>query len=141
MMKYLVILLFAGSVTAVSCMSHRHKNDDRLCTTEYRMLTISIKDINAKPVQLSDYFVRKTSTGEIIDFAKESPYIDSINRLQGIYFICTDGMMGMTSLQGTEFEFHGMLDSAEIVNEPYIIANDECHVYMLTGNPEIILTR
>jgi len=140
-MKYLVILLFAGSMTAVSCMSHRHKNDDRLCTTEYRMLTISIKDINAKPVLLSDYFARKTTTGEIIDFAKESPYIDSINRLQGIYFICTDGMMGMTSLQGTEFEFHGILDSTEIVNETYIIANDECHVYMLAGNPEIILTR
>ena len=112
-----------------------------MCTTEYRMLTISIKDINSNPVILSDYFVRKTSTGEIIDFSLEDPYIDSINRMQGIYLICTDGKMGMTSHQGAEFEFHGILDSTEIVNEPYIIANDECHVYMLAGNPEIILTR
>jgi hypothetical protein len=45
----------------------------------------------------------------------------------------------MTSQQGTEFVFHGFLDSAEIVKEPYIIGNDECHVIMLSGKPEIII--
>ena len=141
MKKYLAILLIIGSVVVMSCLSHKHKNDDKLCTTEYRMLTISIKDSLLKPVILSDYFVKKTSTGEIIDFAAEDPYMDSFNRLQGIYFICTDGKMSMTSLQGTDFEFHGFLDSAEIVTEPYIIGNDECHVIMLAGKPEIILTK
>ena len=108
---------------------------------EYRMLTISIRDTYSNPVILSDYYVRKTSTGETIDFPVEDPYTDSINRINGIYVICTDGLMYMTSREGTEFEFHGILNSIEVVNEPYIIGNDECHVMMLAGQQEIILDK
>jgi len=139
MKKTAAVLFIIGFFMITSCIMKRHKNGDRPCTEEYRMLTISIKDNFSKPVILDDYFVKKTSTGEIIDFAKEDPYFDSINRMQGIYLICTDGKMSMTSRQGTEFVFHGFLDSAEIVKEPYIIGNDECHVIMLYGKPEIII--
>jgi len=112
-----------------------------ICTTEYRMLTVSIKDMASNPILLSNYFVKKTSTGEIIDFSKEDHYLDSINRIQGIYFLCTDGEMGMTSLNGTEFEFHGILGTTELVNEKYLIENDECHVKMLSGKTEIIISK
>ena len=112
-----------------------------ICTTEYRMLTISIKDTASKPVILSSYFVKKTSTDEIMDFSKEEPYLDSINRIQGIYFVCTDGKMGMTSKDGTEFVFHGTFGGVEVVNEKYIIGNDECHVKMLSGKTEIVISK
>jgi len=105
------------------------------------MLTVSIKDTASKPVILSNYFVKKTSTGEIIDFSKEEPYLDSITRIQGIYFVFTDGKIGMTSKDGTEFEFHGILGTTEIVNEKYLIGNDECHVKMLSGKTEIIISK
>jgi hypothetical protein len=123
----------------LSCM--RNKHDYILCTTEYRMLTVTIRDLQSNPVILSNYFVRKTSTGEIIDFSQEDPYMDSINRMQGIYLLCTDGKMSMTSRQGTEFEFHGMMDTAEIVYEKYLIGNDECHVLILSGKTEIFITK
>ncbi len=112
-----------------------------ICTEEYRMLTVSIRDTASKPVILNKYFVKKTSTGEIIDFSKEEPYLDSINRIQGIYFVFTDGKMGMTSKDGTEFEFHGILGTTEIVNEKYLIGNDECHVKMLSGKKEIVISK
>ena len=101
------------------------------------MLTISIKDTVSKPVILSSYFVKETSTGEIIDYSKD----DSIYRIYGIYFVCTDGKMGMTSKNGTEFVFHGILGGVEVVNEKYIIGNDECHVKMLSGKTEIIISK
>jgi hypothetical protein len=134
-----VILIIIGSMFLLSCMSKRH--DDIMCTTEFRMLTISVKDIHSNPVILNDYFVKKTSTGEIIDFSQQDPFMDSINRIQGIYFLCTDGQMAMTSRSGTEFEFHGILDSTEIVNEKYIIGNDQCHVIMLSGQTEIVIIK
>ncbi|MFH1295792.1 MAG: hypothetical protein ABIJ04_00765 [Bacteroidota bacterium] len=105
------------------------------------MLTISIKDTESKPVLLSQYFVKKTSSGEIIDFSQENPYLDSINRIQGIYFLFTDGNMGMTSRHGTEFEFHGLIGATEVVNEGYIIGNDECHVLLLSGKTEIVISK
>ena len=127
------------SMFLLSC-ARENRHDDVLCTTEYRMLTVTIKDSQSNPIILSDYFVKKTSTGEIIDFSKEDPYMDSINRIQGIYLLSTDGKMDMISRDGTEFEFHGILDSTEIVNEKYIIGKDQCHVFMITGQTEIVIT-
>ena len=132
----LLPLLFL--ILPVAC--RQVNNDDIMCTTEYRMLTVSIKDSASGPVVLSSYFVRKTSTGEVIDFSLQEPYADSINRLQGIYFICTDGMMGMTSKGGTGFELHGILGTREVVNEPYVIGKDECHIRMLSGKTEIVVS-
>jgi hypothetical protein len=138
MQRKIILLILLFSMVLLSCMREK-KDGGRMCTTEYRMLTVTVKDFQSDPVVLSKYYVKKTATGEIIDFSKEDPYMDSINRAQGIYFLCTDGMMNMTSESGTEFEFHGILDSTELVNEKYLIANDECHVYILAGKTNIVI--
>jgi hypothetical protein len=134
-----VILMIIGFMFLLSCIRD-NKHDDILCTTEYRMLTVTIKDSQSNPVILNDYFVKKTSTGEIIDFSQEDPFMDSINRIQGIYLLSTDGKMDMISGNGTEFEFHGILDTTEIVNEKYIIGKDQCHVMMVSGQTSIVIT-
>jgi hypothetical protein len=114
---------------------------DVMCTQEYRTITVSVKDAAAKPILLSMYYVKKTSTNEIIDFSMEDPLMDSLNRLQGIYTVFTDGKMGLTSKTGTEFEFHGIQDSTELVNERYLIGNDACHVTLLSGKIQIIISK
>lgn len=131
--------MILGTMALSSCLSHKHKSDDIICTTEYRMLVVSIKDSLLKPVTLDSYFVKKASTGEIIDFVQEDPYFDSINRPLGIYLLFTDGKMNMTTVRGSDFEFHGFLDSVEIVNENYVIGNDRCHVVMHEGRQEIVI--
>jgi hypothetical protein len=127
------------SMALLSCI--RDKDDGKMCTTDYRMITVAIKDLQSNPVILSNYFVKKTSTGEIIDFSMEDHYLDSINRIHGIYFLCTDRMMDMTSKNGTGFEFHGKSGSTEIADETYLIGNDECHVILLSGKTEIVITK
>lgn len=112
-----------------------------MCTEEYKMLNISITDSSSHPVHLTTYYVKKVSTGEMIDFSKEDPYYDSINRIQGYYCVFTDGKMGMTAKSGTEFEFHGILNSVEIVNETYLIGNDGCHVKMISGKPVVVVAK
>ncbi|MFH1296576.1 MAG: hypothetical protein ABIJ04_04800 [Bacteroidota bacterium] len=137
MKNLIVFILIICPILICSCK----RDKIIICTEEYSMLTVSIKDTASNPVILSQYFVKKTSTGEIIDFSQEDPYFDSINRIQGIYFVFTDGKMGMTSKNGTEFEFHGILGTTEIVNEKYIIGNDDCHVIMLSGKTEIVISK
>jgi hypothetical protein len=129
----IAIVMLLCSLSICSCK----RDKGIICTMEYRTLTISIKDTASKPVLLSKYFVKKTSTGEIIDYSKD----DSIDRIHGIYIVCTDGKMGMTSRNGTEFEFHGILGTTEIVNEKYLIGNDQCHVKMLSGKTEIVISK
>jgi hypothetical protein len=110
------------------------KNDNGvMCTQEYRMLTISVKDSSSNPVLLTSSYIKKTSTGEILEFP------DSTLRSQGMYVVCSDGNMQMTSGTGTEFEFYGILNKAIIVDEKYIIGNDQCHVHMISGKTNIIL--
>ena len=129
----LAVLLFIAA-SLVSC----RQNKQVACTEVYTMLTVSVKDSAANPVLLSSYFMKKTATGEIINFAGENPFIDSINRIHGIYTLFTDGKMGMTAEVGTRFEFHGMKGSTELLNSPYVIGNDKCHVKLIAGKTEIM---
>ncbi len=130
------LLLFV-LVSLISCT----QNKQTACTEEYRMLNVTIKDSAANPVLLSRYFVKKTSTGEIIDFSKENPFTDSINRIHGIYTLFTDGKMGMTTEGGTGFEFHGIRGTAELVNTPYVDGNDKCHVKLVSGKTELTVAK
>lgn len=116
------------------------RSDDVMCTMEYRSLTVSIRDSASHPVVLTSYFMKKVSTGEFIDLSAQDPYADSINRLQGIYVVGNDGMMGMTTKTGNAFEFHGFMGSQEIVREPYIIGKDECHILLVSGKKVIVLS-
>lgn len=136
-MKLKIISLLLLPVLYFSCKTEKGV----MCTQEYRTIAVSVRDAAAKPILLSQYYVKKTSTNEIIDFSMEDPLMDSLNRLQGIYTLFTDGKMAMTSKTGTEFEFHGILDSTELVNEKYLIGNDACHVTLLSGKTDIVITK
>jgi len=116
------------------------KNDKAIiCTQEYKMLTVTIKNSNGDPVYLWWYSVSKKSTGEGLDFSHEDPYQDSINRTQGIYTIFTDGLMDMTTREGMEFDFLMMNGSMPVVIGTYLIGKDDCHCLLLAGNTEIVL--
>jgi len=103
------------------------------------MLQITVKDSLHHPVHLSQYQTIKNSTGEVVDFSKEDPYLDSINRANGVYTLLTDGKMFMTSVSGTAFTFRGWINGVEVISEPYLIGNDRCHVKMISGRGEVIL--
>ena len=134
-MKLKIMPLLILPVLYFSCTTEK----GIMRTEEYRTIAVSIRDAAAKPILLSQYYVIKTSTNEIIDFSMEDPLMDSLNRLQGVYTVFTDGKMGLTSNNGTEFEFHGIQNSTELVDEKYLIGNDACHVTLLSGKTQINL--
>jgi hypothetical protein len=137
MKKYALAPVIPLLCILISCSGMHHKHNEKLCTTEYRTITVSVKDKDSRPVLLDDYYLEKTGTGEIIDFRLEDPFPDSLNRINGQYIIMTDGKMNMTSASGTDFEFHGKIDTTEVINANYVIGNDECHVVLYSG-PTVI---
>ncbi|OFX27576.1 MAG: hypothetical protein A2041_11935 [Bacteroidetes bacterium GWA2_31_9b] len=130
-----IFFVFLGLIFLLSC----NTDNSIICTEEYRMLTVFLSDTSDNPVILTSNYTEKTSTDEIIYFIEEDNYFDSINRVNGIYILFTDGKMSMTTKSGTEFRFKGFIDSVLVVNEPYIIKNDGCHVLLESGNTEIII--
>jgi len=110
-----------------------------ICTQEYKILTVTVKNSDGDPVYLSWYSVSNKNTGEGLDFSHEDPYMDSINRTQGIYTIFTDGLMEMTTKEGTEFDFSMMNGSMPVVIGTCLIGKDDCHCLLLGGNTEIVL--
>ena len=135
-------LILMGSLLGLlfnSCLDIREDPHDYPCTSEYRMLSVSIRDTAGQPVHLDRYLVTKTSTGKTFDYIKLEPYADSIGRVEGRYLLITDAQFGYTTQKGDEFLFQGWLDSARVVNESYILANDRCHVKVVAGDLELVL--
>ena len=137
MKNRLSVVITMFSLMAFSCVN----NKGVVCTMEYRMLTVSIVDSVSKPVVLDKYFVKKTATGQVLDYSRIEPTLDSINRIRGIYFVITDSQFNLTNENGDEFVFHGIRDSLEVVTEKYILGNDGCHVQMLSGKKTIVTGR
>ncbi|MEI7662583.1 MAG: hypothetical protein WCK34_10305 [Bacteroidota bacterium] len=106
-----------------------------LCTQEYRFLVISIKNSASLPVLLTRYYVQKTGTGETLEFP------DSTGRVHGKYCLITDSQMSMTIKTGSEFIFHGLVDTNEVVREKYLVGNDGCHINLIAGKTEIVILK
>jgi len=61
MNKLILFMVLPAALILHSCL---RKNDPGImCTQEYRILTISVKDQASNPVLLDQYFVVKSSTG------------------------------------------------------------------------------
>ncbi|HRY98313.1 MAG TPA: hypothetical protein P5550_04570 [Bacteroidales bacterium] len=124
-----LLMLSAGSCT----------EDDRACTEEFVMLTISLSYPDTSPVLLDDYTVTDLSSGQVLSLSGVDQWIDSVNRLEGRYFLLTDGEYGLTDAQGWPFRFQGYIDTTEVVSRTFSIRNDGCHVRLASGNPDIVI--
>jgi hypothetical protein len=125
----LLLLLPLGSCT----------EDDRACTEEFVMLTVSLTHPDTSPVLLDDYTVTDLSSGQVLTLSGVDLWIDSVNRLEGLYFLLTDGEYDLTDDQGRPFRFQGYIDTTEVVNRTFSIGNDGCHVRLFSGNRDIVI--
>ena len=133
------IFLIACTAVLFSCINLNTHHDDIMCTEEYRMITVRVTDSLFNPVMLTRYRTIKVSSGDTLNFQGEDPYMDSINQKNGYYTLMTDGKMYLTSTSGTEFKFVGWVGEKQVVNENYIIGNDQCHVQFFSGRREIVI--
>ena len=78
-------------------------------------------DENSTPILLDKYCTLDPSKNDTIHIGTTTSG-DSINRLQGIYTILTDGQKGKTSKSGTEFRFIGFKNSNQIISKNLLLA-------------------
>ena len=108
------------------------------CTLSYNSVGVIIKNSSVQPIGLDDYYTIKLSTGEKMNL--KSAEFDSLRGTVGKYPILADGQKDMTEKCGTDFEFTGIKNGNKIVKRTYKIGHDCCHVKILGGDPNIIIS-
>lgn len=103
--------------------------DDKICTLEFKIITVEITDKDKNPVVLDSLAVINLENGENIttsyDFQKE----------KGIYPMLTDGQVKPNI--NSELFFNGFINSKEVVSQTFVATSDCCHIKLVSGNREL----
>ena len=109
-------------------------DDEIICTMDFRMITVDVLDENEEQVELDAFYITKTNTGDTV-----LRYTDEHIEHFGGTVIFTDSEMNHTDTKGKTFTFTAYLDSAQVINENYVIRHDQCHIELVSGKTKIIL--
>jgi hypothetical protein len=104
-------------------------NPNVACTMIFAMVTTQVIDGNGDAVRLDDYYTLRTSTGE---------KIKSQETMEGYYTILDDSYLNKLKQSSDKFQFVGMKNGKQVVNETYTITADCCHVQKKEGRPTIV---
>ncbi len=105
-------------------------NPNVACTMIFAMVTAQVTDKNGDAVRLDEYYTLRTSTGEKIK-ASES--------MEGYYTILDDSYQKTLQQSFDKFQFIGIKDGKQVVNETYIISADCCHIQKKEGKSVIVI--
>lgn len=123
--KWIIAIIFFTGL-AISC-SKDNGSGEVICSEEFRM--VGLKVTGGK---LTDFYTLRVSTGDTIRFTESGTY-----PLVNWYPVLDDNYQPL--LEGTEedFLFVGEIDQARVVEETFVIAADQCHIYKISG-PQMI---
>jgi hypothetical protein len=105
--------------------------DDVICTMMFAAVTVTVTDNTGAAVTLDEMYTTRDDNGEKITL--DQP--DGGNN----YTVLNDSYV--KKLQNTQAAFHfiGIKDGKQVINEPYTISADCCHIKKVSGKSEIAL--
>ena len=118
------ILIVVSVLILISCT----KDEEVICTMEYRYISIDVKG-----GILDDFYTIRKYTGDTIRNEKDN--IIGNNS----YIILSDNYQNKIKNKEEIFIFKGYITDSLVVNEQYVIKADECHIDYVSGKKEINL--
>ena len=118
------ILIVVSVLILISCT----KDEEVICTMEYRYILIDVKG-----GILDDFYTIRKYTGDTIRYEKDN--IIGNNS----YIILSDNYQNKIKNKEEIFIFKGYITDSLVVNEQYVIKADECHINYVSGKKEINL--
>ncbi len=118
------ILIVVSVLILISCT----KDEEVICTMEYRYISIDVKG-----GILDDFYTIRKYTGDTIRNEKDN--IIGNNS----YIILSDNYQNKIKNKEEIFIFKGYITDSLVVNEQYVIKADECHINYVSGKKEINL--
>ena len=125
-MKTAKLVMISGLIVLLigSCKN----TQDIACTEEYRFVTITVNG-----AQLDNFYTIRISTRDTIRHEQEMG-LDS-----NVYVVLTDSYQKNIQNSVENFVFHGFIGDSLVVNEPFVIKADQCHITYVSGKTEINL--
>ncbi|MGJ3234790.1 hypothetical protein [Marivirga sp.] len=130
--------LIAFSISLFSCEEENLSSDDcdsvsKICTEEFRSITLEIVDLEGEPVILDDFYT-------FLDSRKKFEFtLNEIQEGQGVYPVLTDAEMDEIDREGTTLIFVGEKDGKNLVEHQMVIGHDCCHVILIEGDDKIVI--
>ena len=125
-MKTAKLVIISGLM--VLLISSCKNTQEIACTEEYRFVTITVNG-----AQLDNFYTIRTSTGDTIRHEQEMG-LDS-----NVYVVLTDSYQKNIQNSVENFVFHGFIGDSLVVNEPFVIKADMCHIDYVSGKTEVNL--
>ena len=127
-----ITTLFILCLLLQSCVGNDKDCKDVACTAIFKMITVTVIDSTQQKIQLDRYYTIKTSNNDTLDYTATT--IE-----KGVFVVVDDNQS--KSLQNTQddFRFIGILNNTIVVDEPYVIGADCCHIDLISGSTEVTL--
>ncbi len=125
-MKTAKLVIISGLM--VLLISSCKNTQEIACTEEYRFVTITV---NGR--QLDNFYTIRISNGDTIRHDQEMG-LDS-----NVYVVLTDSYQKNIQNSVENFVFHGLIGDSLVINEPFVIKADMCHIDYVSGKTEVNL--
>ncbi len=102
-----------------------------MCTMQFAMVTVSVRDADANPVSL-DSAVTIGKSGRVI--------ATGAHMGNGVYTVADDGYQKALALRSEDVVFRGFIAGRQVVEGTYTIEADCCHVSRKSG-PETLVVK
>ncbi|SMG28561.1 hypothetical protein SAMN05661096_01713 [Marivirga sericea] len=134
--SYLYFFIVLFSVSMLACEDENSDDCDfesKICTEEFKSVTLEIKDMDGNPVVLDDFYTFLDSRQKY-EFQLNDP-----QEGRGIYPVITDSEIPELESEGTVFIFVGEINGKNVVEHQMVIGHDCCHVQLLEGADKILI--
>ena len=104
---------------------------DVMCTKIFASVGVAVKNTDGTPGQLDEVYTIRVSTSEILKYDQQQG--------GGMYTILDDSYRRELQLREEEFRFVGKKGGKTVVEEPYVLTADCCHVAKKSGAGETVI--
>ena len=122
-------LIVLALIQILSSCSTKNDVPQVMCTEEFRTVSLTVTGDS-----LTSFYTVRESTSDTIRYQGYNLY-----SLSNTYPVLDDSYRSMIFNREERFTFIGLLNKAIVVNEPFVIGADECHIYKVSGKEEVII--
>ncbi len=138
----LLFIVILPLVTFTTCHDEETIPEECLepvaCTFVLISFSVSVKNQHDKPVSLDEYYSENLLTKQKFDF-QDAEY-DSVRRKSGSYPLLSDQQYDNVMYKGSPIQFIGKIKGKTVVHPVLMIGKDCCHIQLMSGDTDIIIT-
>ncbi|HTN45434.1 MAG TPA: hypothetical protein VL098_03745 [Flavipsychrobacter sp.] len=136
LISFAFLLLFSPFFIAGSCNKDEKKKkcDPKVaCTMMFASVSITVKTSNGVSAELDEVYTIRKSTSEILKYSQPG-------NTTGAYIVLDDSYQKELQNKQEEFYFVGKKNGKVMVEEPYVLSADCCHVSKVSGRDALIIS-